>query len=203
MNYIYDILVNFKYPFIDFYEWDSNDDIENIKRVPFYKIKSDILSILKYNKFKIDIDDIRGLTKLFNSKKTYNSLVYTDGDEAIVFKFDNDGVCIGKSSLLIEEEKEILDSSHMVPIYNLEYDVISNDNIEIYKTRHQLIITDYLIDNISKITDSSKLKYISYECLNKYDNISKSNLISHIKNEWDDKYYEIYDFLSNYSMNKG
>ena len=201
MNYIYDILVNFKYPFMDFYEWDNDDNIENVKRIPFYKIKSDVLNILKYNKFKINIDSIKGLTKLFNNKKTYNALVYTDGDEAIAFKFDNKGICIGKSSLLIEEEQEILDSAHMVSIYDLEYEILSSDNIDIYKTRRQMIITDYLVKNINKITDLSKINYISYECLNEYD-ISKSNLINHIKDEWNDKYYEIYDFLSNYSMNK-
>ena len=72
MNYIYDILVNFRYPLIDFYDWNSDDIIENVKRIPFYKIDSSVLNKLKYNKFKIDITNIKGLTKLFSSKKTYN-----------------------------------------------------------------------------------------------------------------------------------
>ena len=202
MNYIYDILVNFKYPLIDFYEWDNNDDIENIKRIPFYKINSDVLNELKYNKFRIKINDIKGLTKIFNNKKTYNSLVYTDGNEAIAFKFDDSGICIGKSGLLLEEELEILDSSHMVSISNVDYEIISKDDIAVYKTRKQSMITDYLVKYIAKIDDLDKLNYISYECFSDYRKVTKSNLIDYIKDEWNDKYYEIYDFLSNFSMNK-
>ena len=202
MNYIYDILVNFKYPLIDFYEWNSDDDILNIKRIPFYKIKANILNDFKNNKFKIKVDDIKGLTKVFNNKKTYNSLVYTDGDEAVVFKFDDSGVCIGKSRLLVDEEIEILNSAHMVKFSNVDYEIISKDDINVYKTRKQCLITDYLVKYIDRIKDIDKLNYISYECFNDYKKLTKSELISHIKGEWNDKYYEIYDFLNNYSMNK-
>ena len=201
MNYIYDILVNFKYPLIDFYDWNSDDDIENIKRIPFYKIKSDVLNEFKYNKFKIDITSIKGLTKLFNSKKTYNSLVYTDSNEAIVFKFNEDGICIGKSMLMIDEEMEILESSYLVKSTDIEYTILSRDNVTLYKTRKQVSITDYLIKTIDKINDVDKLKYINYICLGEY-NASKNDLINHISSVWCDKYYEIYDFLSNYSLNK-
>ena len=31
MNYIYDILLNFKKEFFEFYEWNLNDDIIHIK----------------------------------------------------------------------------------------------------------------------------------------------------------------------------
>lgn len=203
MDYIYDILVNFKYPLIEFYDWNRDDTIENIKRIPLYKIESSVLNELKYNKFKIDITNIKGLTKLFNSKKIYNSLVYTDGNEAIAFKFDNNGVCIGKSKLLLDEENEIINSSDIVNLSDIKYEVISNDNVIKYMTRKQVLITNYLAKYITDITDYDKLNYISYECFNTYHKVSKDELISYIKSGWNDKYYEIYDFLTNYSMNKG
>lgn len=203
MDYIYDILVNFKYPLIEFYDWNKDDTIENIKRIPLYKIESNVLNELKYNKFKIDITNIKGLTKLFNSKKIYNSLVYTDGNEAIAFKFDNNGVCIGKSKLLLDEENEIINSSDIVNLSDIKYEVISNDNVIKYMTRKQVLITNYLAKYITDITDYDKLNYISYECFNAYHKVSKDELISYIKSGWNDKYYEIYDFLTNYSMNKG
>lgn len=202
MNYIYDILVNFRYPLIDFYDWNSDDVIDNVKRIPFYKIDSSILNKLKYNKFKIDITNIKGLTKLFSSKKTYNSLVYTDGKEAIAFKFDNNGICIGKSKLLIEEENEILDSSDIVILSDIKYEVISEDKVVEYMTRKQSLITDYLVKYIGDMTDYDKFNYISYECFGNYHKVNKSELISYIKSDWNDKYYEIYDFLTNYSLNK-
>ncbi len=202
MNYVYDILVNFSYPIIEFYDWNKDDNILNIKRIPFYKIKSNVLEELKNSKFKIDVTKIKGLTKIFNNKKNYNSVVYTDGDEAIAFKFDDKGICIGKSKLLIEEEKEILDSAYMVEITDIEYEIISSDNIDVYKTRNQSLITEYLANHIDKIDDLDKLTYINYECFGEYRLLDKNELICHIRSEWNDKYYEIYNFLTNYSMNK-
>jgi len=203
MNYIYDVLVNFKYPLIEFYDWNIDDDILNIKRIPLYKISSEDLNILKYHKFKLNITNIKGITKVFNDrKKNYNSIIYTDGNEAIAFNFDDKGVCISKSDLLLDEERDILDNSISLDITNIEYKVMSKDNINQYKTRNEVEITKYLINEIDKIDDLDKLNYIYYECFNEHKNISKTKLINRIKGEWDDKYYKIYDFFKSISMNK-
>ena len=201
MNYIYDVLLNFKYPFIEFFDWNNDDDIINVKRIPLSKINSKDLNVLKYHKFKIDISDIKGITKLFNSKNNYNSIIYTDGFEAIAFKFDNKGICIGKSDLLLDEEKDILDNSISLNKINIEYKVIGIDNINLYKTRNEVKITNFLLKEIDKIDDIDKLSYIYYECFSD-DEVSKNKLIKKIKTEWDDKYYKIYDFFKSISMNK-
>ena len=201
MNYIYDVLLNFKYPFIEFFDWNNDDDIINVKRIPLSKINSKDLNVLKYHKFKIDISDIKGITKLFNSKNNYNSIIYTDGFEAIAFKFDNKGICIGKSDLLLDEEKDILDNSISLNKINIEYKVIGIDNINLYKTRNEVKITNFLLKEIDKIDDIDKLNYIYYECFSD-DEVSKNKLIKKIKTEWDDKYYKIYDFFKSISMNK-
>ena len=38
MNYIYDILVNFKETLYDFYEWNKNDNITHIRKIPLFRI---------------------------------------------------------------------------------------------------------------------------------------------------------------------
>ena len=204
MNYIYDILVNFKYPLMEFYDWNSDDDILNIKRIPLIKISSEDLNILKYNKFKLkDITNIKGNTKIFNDrKKNYTSVIYTDGCEAVAFNFDDKGVSISKSDLLLDEEADILNNSLSLNITNIEYKVLSNDSVDLYKTRNEVKITNYLIDEIDKIDDLDKLKYIYYECFNDYKEVSKTKFINIIKGKWDDKYYKIYDFFKSISMNK-
>ena len=201
MNYIYDVLLNFKYPFLEFFDWNNDDNIINVKRIPLSKINSKDLNVLKYHKFKIDISNIKGITKLFNSKNNYNSIIYTDGFEAIAFKFDNKGICIGKSDLLLDEEKDILDNSISLNKINLEYKIIGIDNINLYKTRNEVKITNFLLKEIDKIDDIDKLSYIYYECFSD-DEVSKNKLIKKIKTEWDDKYYKIYDFFKSISMNK-
>ncbi len=203
MNYIYDILVNFKYPLIEFYDWDIDDDILNIKRIPLSKICSKDLNILKYHKFKIDISDIKGLTKIFNDrKKSYTSIIYTDGNEALVFNFNDKGICISKSDLLLDEENDILDNSVSLKETIIKYEILSKDKIDLYKTRNEVKITKYLLNQINKIDDLDKLNYIYFECFNEYKNVSKIKLINRIKGKWDDKYYKIYDFFKSISMNK-
>ena len=203
MNYIYDILVNFKYPLIEFYDWNIDDDILNIKRIPLSKISSKDLNVLKYHKFKIDISDIKGLTKIFNDrKKSYTSIIYTDGNEALVFNFNDKGICISKSDLLLNEENDILDNSVSLKETIIKYEILSKDKIDLYKTRNQVEITKYLLNQINKIDDLDKLNYIYYECFNEHKNISKTKLINRIKGKWDDKYYKIYDFFKSISMNK-
>ena len=204
MNYIYDILVNFKYPLMEFYDWNSDDNILNIKRIPLSKISSNDLNVLKYSKFKLkDISNIKGNTKVFNDrKKNYTSIIYTDGFEAIAFNFDDRGICISKSDLLLDEESDILNNSLSLTITDIDYQVLNKDNIYLYKTRNEVKITKYLVDEITKINDLDKLNYIYYECFNDYKEVSKTKLISSIKDKWDDKYYKIYDFFKSISMNK-
>ena len=203
MNFIYDVLVNFKYPLIEFYDWDIDDDILNIKRIPLSRISSEDLNVLKYHKFKIDISDIKGLTKIFNDrKKSYTSIIYTDGNEALVFNFNDKGICISKSDLLLDEENDILDNSVSLKETIIKYEILSKDKIDLYKTRNQVEIIKYLLNQINKIDDLDKLNYIYFECFNEYKNVSKIKLINRIKDKWDDKYYKIYDFFKSISMNK-
>ena len=54
MIYIYDILLNFKNNFFDFFEWNKSDDIVHIRKIPIIKIKSEDLFNIKNNCVKID-----------------------------------------------------------------------------------------------------------------------------------------------------
>ena len=199
MNYVYDVLLNFKYPLYPFYEWNIDDFIINMKRIPIYKIKSDILYCFKSNKFKINILNIKGKTKTYNTHKSYLSLIYTDGNEAVAFNFDNKGVVIGKSSILPDEENEILESSKYLNDTKIDYQLLSIDNKLDYKTRNEIKVCRYLENIIKESKDNSKIKYISFECFNK--DIKRNELIRLINEKWSDKYLKIYDFFKSNSMN--
>ena len=43
MTYIYDIVLNFNNDFYEFYEWDKNDNLTLIKKIPLIKVESDFL----------------------------------------------------------------------------------------------------------------------------------------------------------------
>ena len=47
MIYIYDILLNFNTSLIEFFEWEENDLIKYVKKLPIYKVSDDFLYNLK------------------------------------------------------------------------------------------------------------------------------------------------------------
>ena len=54
MIYIYDILLNFNTSLIEFFEWEENDLIKYIKKIPIYKVSDDFLYNLVNNEIKIE-----------------------------------------------------------------------------------------------------------------------------------------------------
>ena len=47
MIYIYDVLLNFNTSLIEFFEWEENDLIKYVKKLPIYKVSDDFLNEIK------------------------------------------------------------------------------------------------------------------------------------------------------------
>ena len=56
MAYIYDILLNFNEDFFEFYDWNKNDKIIHIKKIPIYQVDNKTLKDILHNKIKINGD---------------------------------------------------------------------------------------------------------------------------------------------------
>lgn len=200
MNYIYDILVNFKYPLYDFFEWNSNDGIKDLKKIPFYRVSSESLDDFKNKRIKINniLPDIYNQTQVYTNKKKANieyACVLSDTIEAVAYLFNNKGVLIGKSRLMFSEENEVLRYSSSIPILNIEYEIINNDKTDVYKTRSEIRMHKYLLNEINKIDDIDKLNYIYYECFNTSALNPKSEILGILDSKWDDIGNKLYDFL--------
>lgn len=200
MNYIYDILVNFKYPLYDFFEWNSNDGIKDLKKIPFYRVSSETLDDFKNKRIKINniLPDIYNQTQVYTNKKKANieyACVLSDTIEAVAYLFNNKGVLIGKSRLMFSEENEVLRYSSSIPILNIEYEIINNDKTDVYKTRSEIRMHKYLLNEINKIDDIDKLNYIYYECFNTSALNPKSEILGILDSKWDDIGNKLYDFL--------
>lgn len=200
MNYIYDILVNFKYPLYDFFEWNSNDGIKDLKKIPFYRVSSETLDDFKNKRIKINniLPDIYNQTQVYTNKKKANieyACVLSDTIEAVAYLFNNKGVLIGKSRLMFSEENEVLKYSSSIPILNIEYEIINNDKTDVYKTRSEIRMHKYLLNEINKIDDIDKLNYIYYECFNTSALNPKSEILGILDSKWDDIGNKLYDFL--------
>ena len=171
MNYIYDIYLNFNKEYFDFYEWNDNDNIDLITKIPIFLVKENIFKdILKYEV----IFDKEFTLKIKNKTKCNNkyitAFIVTDGNNILSIKIDSE---LKYSSIQIEDELDIL-SNINYDYYDLKYKIINKKTSNL-KTRKEKEI----INSLLKEKDISKLRYIYYECFNKKENnikIIKSKL---------------------------
>lgn len=171
MKYAYDIVLNFNFDYYDFYEWNKTDKIINIKKIPLYRVSKDDYNSIKYNDVVIDnkIEDIFLIT---------NTL------EVMGVMLKN-GRVIKKSSLLLDEEDEILDSMGDIKITEIifknniykERIIVSRNNIEKKK------YIDTFFKNINKNNDEYLLRYIYYDLFNCEDSID--NIYNTLLNKCD------------------
>ena len=138
MNYIYDILVNFNSRVYDFFEWNYTDDITHIKKIPLFRVETDVLKDFVNNKVKLSPDFVSKIDKkseIFNKNKKLNyAFLATDGSEVICFKVMENGLINKYSKLLSQEEDEVLEYSLNIDYSKIDYEVINK--IEIKKERN-------------------------------------------------------------------
>lgn len=209
MIYIYDILVNFcdNNLIYDFYEWKSNDNVENIKRIKLIHIKKESYEDLLEYDCVLDtelLDKIYRTCEVYKSKKIKildYSLLVSDGNRVMAIELNKAGNIIYKSKLLLDEEDEIALLASNLEITDMKY--IKNEKIlkDRFFTRYELIIRNYLYNEINNSYNNKeydKLRFLYQEYFDK-DNLSycdmKDDLINSIKDNIDSKHKELFELL--------
>ena len=198
MNYIYDIILNFNEEFYDFYEWKNNDNVINVRKIPVLKVDENTYVSLRNNKIQVSMETIDSLKKnfsLYNEKIEGNIIcLITNGMSAFGVMFNNNGYLIKRSSMLFDEEEEVIDESENIK--KVKIDFIKNEkqksnNISRIVKEKQKFIKDY----ISSLDDELTLKYIYYDYFEKEENKNniKEILLSEINSEWNSKRSKLYD----------
>lgn len=211
MNYIYDVLLNYNDEVYDCYEWNLNDNIIHIRRIPLIKVNSKDLLEIRENKIKINdefLNQIKGRTEIFSKKKDelYDfSSIFSDGLDALAVVFDDKGNSILKSKMLFDEENEVLEVCERIQENEVEYYILKEEMIDPFKTRFERIKDKYIKNEIKLIKDLDKLKYLYYECFNEIED-EKEKIIERINNElknnWDGISKVLYDFFKLTSIQK-
>lgn len=198
MNYIYDIYLNFNKDLYDFFDWNKNDKITHIKTIPIFKISEDDLKIIIRNKIKIEekfFGSIYNKTIVWNKSDKYKSCaLFCDENNIIALEFDKNGNSINKSTLLIYEELEILETIYKLKVKNIEFKILNKDKL-LLKTRKQ-IHDEIFIKNELKNINEQKLKYIFFECFNKHEK-NKKTIINKLLNLYNNSkaYKNLYNIL--------
>ncbi|MCI5835370.1 MAG: hypothetical protein MR227_01550 [Firmicutes bacterium] len=208
MNYIYDVIANFNDIPYDFFEWNKIDDITHLKKVIIIKTDSQVLNDLINKKVKVSEDllkYIKNKTEFYSKSDSNLIAIFTNGYINICIKFTKDGINKYKSFLQIEEDDEVLELSNRLNEIDFNYQIFGEANICQFKTRKETEAYNYIVDKIDDLynkNDVMKLKYIYYDCFDKFED-NKNKIYEEIKQSINDNFEvlnKIYDFFKLISL---
>ena len=174
MIYTYDILLNWtkEERLKDFYEWDLEDDLEHIKKIPIIRISDIMLKDLLTSKIKIDknfLPKIKFKTESYfhnEIDKVDYAVILTTTRKALALELDSEGNVTYKSNLLLDEEEEVLEIGEELMIIDIDYKVFKRNKKTSYLTRKEEMEKNFLVKELKKIKtnkEESKLNYLYKE----------------------------------------
>ena len=199
MNFIYDVVLNFNKDYFDFFEWNKKDNIINIKKIPLLIVNNDIFNNMKYDFVTVNnsfMDLIKEKTYTYNRQKIGPSCLLSNGKQVIGLLFNEKGELIKRSSLLLEEEEEVLNEIYNDDITNIDIINIKKGHTPCSINRILKEKKCFLIRYINKEDNAINLKYLYYDYFEKDEensNIIRKSLINEIKYNWNKKFDNFYE----------
>ena len=203
MNYIYDIFLNYNSLVYEMFEWNKEDKIFHIRKIPFIVINSFDFDNLINKKIIVNsnfLTKIYRKTEVFNKKDTYYldyCFLTTDKNEVVAFKMDKNGLIKEYSKLLVEEEIEVLNYSDSLSPQIIEYNIISDKKQMYFRTRNENKIKKFIYKELKLIqNDPDKINFLYLECFGKTENQNTLNMFYHqLEKNWEEIYIKVYNFL--------
>ena len=211
MIYVYDVLLNFNYKELPFFEWEDTDDIKYARKIPLFKVSSKTLSFLIDYVLEFPIEfllNIKDKTSFYDEDtKIYQYVsLFSDGNKVIALSFsDNKSLYI--SSLLLDSESEVLKESDVLDEQNISYKIIkkrdkSNSTRYEDKIKKELLLElDYLYNN--NLID--KLNYCYFEYYNESINDKDKAyflLKESIENDFNKRHINLHEMIKLSYQNK-
>lgn len=205
MIYTYDILLNWtnEERLKEFFEWNLEDDLEHIKKIPIIRVSDKFIKDLITSKLKIDTNF---LPKIKNKAESYfhneidtidYAVIFTNGKLAIAVELDEDGITSYKSTMLLDEEEEVLDMSEELVLLDINYVILKRNKKYSYLTREEEKEKEFLTKELKKIKEKkeeAKINYLYKEFFND-DNISYDLKLKTLQNEIEKEYNSFHNKL--------
>lgn len=206
MIYIYDLILNWsnkkRY---EFFEWNNDDEIEYVKKIPVFRI-SNFTNVLN-NELVVDksfLDKIYNKTEIYGNKsisKAEYCCVFCDDilTKSIACEFDNNGEIIYSSNIYFLDLEDVFELGKKIKTFYLEGSKRKNTSVDnsfltrLEKKKKKILLDDINISYQNK--DIDKLKYYYYELFNsECENIEeiKNKLINSLDNIYNYKHDELY-----------
>lgn len=207
MSYVYDIVLNFNNDYYEFYEWKNNDIFYHIKKISLLLVDSKTYNDIYDNRVLFNKDfllSIYNKCEYFTNRKTETipyAFLITDSYRVMGINLNNSGKIIKYSSLLLDDEEEILDLCDKLGIIKLDYKIIKKNTKNDFITRNEKNIVKFikkdLLNDYNK-KNINKLKYLYYEYFNKQsDDINEiyEELSRELDKTINNKHYELYNLI--------
>ena len=152
MNNIYDVVLNFNKYYYEVYEWKSSDEIENIRKIPFFKVSDKVFVIIRDNDVKISNDvlsKLRSYYTFLDDEILEIKCLITNCKSCMGIIIDKEGYITKRSSMLYDEEEEVLEEARDAKIVEFKFDYIKKydiDNCRILNEKKQVLYS--FINNI-------------------------------------------------------
>lgn len=159
----------FNKEYYNFFEWNKRDNIVNVKKIPLFLVNNDTFKMFKYDNVTVSSDFInliKDKTYTYSRIKIGNTSLITNGKEVIAVLFNDKGELIKRSSLLLDEEEEVLNETSNDSIYNIDIVKSSRNKIS-FVNRSQKEKKNFLIKYINKENNLTNLKYLYYDYFEK------------------------------------
>lgn len=208
MSYVYDIVLNFNNDYYEFYEWKSNDILYHIKKISLLLIDSKTYNDIYDNRVLFNKDfllSIYNKCEYYINRKTETipyAFLITDSYRVMGIILNDNGKVIKYSSLLLDDEEEILDLCDKLGIVKLDYKIIKKNIKNDFITRSEKNIIKFikkdLLNDYNK-KNINKLKYLYYEYFNKQSddiNVIYEELTRELDKTINNKHYELYNLIN-------
>ncbi len=170
MIYIYDILLNWfqENLMVDFFEWELDDELEHMKKIPLLKVETSFIQTLYYAKVRVDKSL---LDKIFEKSESYfhnnveaisYATLVSDGKKCFAVEFDEQGTLLYKSTLLLDEEEEVLEMCEELTLFPFTYEVLTAEEQREYLTRKEKENKRYLLKELTKMWQQKEQAKIAY-----------------------------------------
>ena len=200
MNYYYDVKVNFLKENSFFYDWLDTDKIETIKKIPIFQINKTTFKDFYLNDVKVNKEFLKQIeNKTIGNNLIKYAVILADKNNAYVYKFNDDGFIIGRSSLNLIDELNILEYLYTIKNIKIDYEIIGKlkfNKEPRYLQRIKNIINEE-IDLLYKNNNLAKLRYLYIEWFGKKEN-NLDKIYEDMKNKLLDFHNEdlrIYDLI--------
>lgn len=207
MNYIYDILLNFNDSenYFEFYEWKEDDIFEHVKKIPLVRISKETMYDFLTSKIKVSstfLDSIKGNTISYKNKKDIKyGCLFCDLNKVLAIEFNGKGLSLSKSTLLLDEEEDVIDETTLLDEEKVEYEVVEKYPNNLFLTRDELFKRNYLLNELDFIKskkDYDKFNYL-YEEIYSSDKLSfeerVDKLTTAIKDNYSSKFNDLFEII--------